>query len=212
MEALLHDPTKTLSATLAETAKSITSESVTLRQLLELVGEQGMLMFCIILMLPFMLPVSIPGVSTVFSFVVIFVGIGVTLSRVPWLPDRLMQRTIQSANLIPALEKGSTFMARIDRFIRPRMLVMTHGPTINRLNGLAFIFAGVLLILPLGLVPFSNTLPALAVVFLAAGMIQRDGAFILLGYVMNLVTVIYFGALFVGAVMLGQGVRSFFGG
>ena len=29
---------------------------------------------------------------------------------------------------------------------------------------------------------------------------------------MNLVTVIYFGALFVAAVMLGQGIRSFFGG
>ena len=100
----------------------------------------------------------------------------------------------------------------IDRFIRPRMLLMTHGATINRLNGLALIFAGILLILPLGLVPFSNTLPALAIVFLCAGMLQRDGVFILLGYVMNVVTVIYFGAPFAGAVMAGQGIRSLFGG
>jgi hypothetical protein len=212
MEVPLHDPSRTLSETLVATARSITGDTVTLRELLELVGEQGMLIFCMILMLPFMLPVSIPGVSTVFSFVVIFIGIGVTLNRVPWLPDRLMRRTVASANLIPALEKGAQFATRIDRFIRPRILWMTHGATINRLNGLALIFGGALLILPLGLVPFSNTLPGLAIVFLCAGMLQRDGVFILMGYAMNIVTVVYFGALFAGAVMAGQGLRSLFGG
>ena len=212
MEVRLHEPSRTLSETLAATAKSITAETITLRELLELVGEHGMLIFCMILMLPFMLPVSIPGVSTVFSFAVIFIGIGVTLNRVPWLPDRLMARTIASANLIPALEKGAQLVTRIDRLIRPRILWMTHGSTVNRLNGLALIFGGVLLILPLGLVPFSNTLPALAIVFLCAGILQRDGVFILLGYVMNIVSVIYFGALFAGAVMAGQGIRSLFGG
>jgi hypothetical protein len=212
MEVPLHDPTRTLSGTLVETANSITGERVTLRELLELVGEQGMLLFCMILMLPFMLPVSVPGVSTVFSIAVIFIGIGVTLNRIPWLPDRLMRRTIATEHLIPALEKGASLMARIDRFIRPRILLMTHGATINRLNGLALIFGGVLLILPLGLVPFSNTLPGLAVVFLCAGMLQRDGIFILLGYAMNVVTVICFGLLFAGAVLAGQGIRSLFGG
>jgi hypothetical protein len=211
MEVPLHDPTKTLSGTLADTAKSISGEKVTLRQLLELVGEQGMLMFCMILMLPFMLPVSVPGVSTVFSVAVIFIGIGVTLNRIPWLPDRLMRRTIATEHLIPALEKGVALLTRVDRFIRPRILLLTHGATVNRFNGLVLIFAGVLLIMPLGLVPFSNTLPGLAILFLCAGMVQRDGIFILLGYLLNVATVIYFSVLFTAAVMAGQGIRSLVG-
>jgi hypothetical protein len=212
MSVTLHDPSKTLSETLTDTARSIKGDSISLRQLLELIGEQGMLMFCMILMVPFLLPVSIPGISTVFSVVVIFIGIGVTLNRVPWLPQRLMNRSFATENLVPALEKGARTMTRLDRFIRPRLLVMTHGATINRLNGLLLIFGGVLLIFPFGLIPFSNTLPALAVVFLCAGMLQRDGIFILLGYVMLAVTVIYFGALLVGAVLAGQGISSLLGG
>lgn len=212
MSVTLHDPSKTLSETLTDTARSIKGDSISLRQLLELIGEQGMLMFCMILMVPFLLPVSIPGISTVFSVVVIFIGIGVTLNRVPWLPQRLMNRSFATENLVPALEKGARTMTRIDRFIRPRLLAMTHGATINRLNGLLLIFGGVLLIFPFGLIPFSNTLPALAVVFLCAGMLQRDGIFILLGYVMLAVTVIYFGVLFAGAILAGQGISSLLGG
>lgn len=209
--AQLQDAKSSLSETLLQTARSIKGEQVSLRQLLELVGEQGMLLFCMFLMIPFLVPVSVPGVSTVFSVVVILVGISVTLNRVPWLPTRLMDRQFATASLVPALEKGANWFQRIDRFIRPRFLMMTNTSIINRLNGLVFIFAGVLLIAPLGLIPFSNTIPALAVLFLAAGMLQRDGLFILLGYVMVVVSVIYFGGLLLAAIAAGQGISSLLG-
>ena len=45
-----------------------------------------MLLVCVFLTLPFLLPVSIPGVSTVFGLAIILIGVGVTLNRVPWLP------------------------------------------------------------------------------------------------------------------------------
>lgn len=209
--AQLQDAKSSLSETLLETARSIKGEQVSLRQLLELVGEQGMLLFCMFLMIPFLVPVSVPGVSTVFSVVVILVGISVTLNRVPWLPARLMDRQFATASLVPALEKGASWFQRIDRFIRPRFLMMTDTSVINRLNGLVFILAGVLLIAPLGLIPFSNTLPALAVLFLAAGMLQRDGFFIILGYVMVVVSVVYFGGLLLAAIAAGQGISSLLG-
>lgn len=212
MAVAFKDTEQTLSETLTAVSKSITGESVTLRQLFELIGEQSMLLFCMFLMVPFLLPVSIPGVSTVFSLVVMLAGVGVMLNRVPWLPGRLMNRSIATESLLPALEKGSRMMARIDRVIRPRMLALTHGATVNRFNGFMLFASGVLLIFPFGLVPFSNTLPALAVLFLCAGMIQRDGLFILLGYLMFVVTVVYFGALFVAAIAAGQGISHLLGG
>lgn len=51
---------------------------------------------------------------------------------------------------------------------------------------------------PFGLIPFSNTLPALALLFFAIGFLQRDGLFVVLGHAANLVTVIYFSVLIVG--------------
>lgn len=73
--------------------------------------------------------------------------------------------------------------------------VLSQSAVMNRINGLALIFAAVLLMMPLGLVPFSNTLPAVAILFLAVGISQRDGAVVAAGYVMNAATVIYFGLL-----------------
>nr|MBP7548420.1 exopolysaccharide biosynthesis protein [Corallincola sp.] len=51
---------------------------------------------------------------------------------------------------------------------------------------------------PFGFIPFSNTLPALALILLALGFIQRDGLCILLGHGANLATIIYFGGLIAG--------------
>ena len=64
---------------------------------------------------------------------------------------------------------------------------------------------------PLGLVPFSNTLPAVAILFLSLGMLERDGLLIVAGYLMNVATYFYFGVLAIGAVLAGQGMLSLIG-
>ena len=69
------------------------------------------------------------------------------------------------------------------------------GGAINRINGLSLTTGGILLLFPLSFIPFSNTLPALSVLLLALGMLQRDGIFILAGYFTLLLTILYFGGL-----------------
>lgn len=208
MSIPLHNPEKSLGETLRDMSSAITQPQISLRELLELIGEQGMLVFCMFLTIPFLLPVSIPGVSTVFGLVIAFIGIGVALNRVPWLPSRLMNRTIERIHLVPALEKGATLFTRLDKLVRPRILALTHGATINRLNGFLLIGSALLLMAPFGLIPFSNTLPAFAILFLAAGMLQRDGIFVVLGYVTMLATIVYFGGLIAAAVAAGHGLSS----
>lgn len=207
----LYDTQKSFAATLEDAAASLEGETtVTVRHMLQLVGEQGLLIFCMILMLPFLLPVSVPGVSTIFSVVVILVGISVTTNWL-WLPERIMNRTIDAKSMQNSMRSGAKTFSRIDNFIRPRMLWMTHTGTMNRLNGLVLIFNGLLLIFPFGLVPFSNTLPGIAILLLAAGIIQRDGVMVILGYVFTVITVIYFGALFMAAVAAGQSFSHLIG-
>jgi hypothetical protein len=207
----LKDTQKTFAATLEEAALSLDGEkTVTVRHMLQLVGEQGLLIFCMILMLPFLLPISVPGVSTVFSVVVILVGISVTTNWL-WLPERIMNRHIDAKSMVNSMRSGAKTFSRIDGFIRPRMLWLTHTGTMNRFNGLVLIFGGILLIFPFGLIPLSNTLPGVAILLLAAGIIQRDGLMVILSYAFTGITVFYFGALLVAALAAGQGLLALFG-
>jgi hypothetical protein len=162
-------------------------------------------------MVPFLFPVSVPGVSTVFSTVVIYTGVGIMLQRPgPWLPGKIMNRLIGTKKLVPALHRGSRLFARLDRMCRHRMPSMTGGAGITRVNGFMLLLGGILLIFPLGGVPLSNTLPALGVLFIAAGMTQSDGLFVLIGYAWLVVSILYFVFLAILVMRAGKGITEYF--
>ena len=73
---------------------------VTLRELLGLVGEQGLLVFCAILAMPFLLPVTLPFMSTALGLPMLLIGVAVVLNRVPWLPDRLLDHALPAVDVI----------------------------------------------------------------------------------------------------------------
>ena len=56
-----------LGAQIAGMIARLPPDHVTLGELLELFGDEGLLLLCILLTLVFLIPVSIPGVSTVFG-------------------------------------------------------------------------------------------------------------------------------------------------
>ncbi len=204
------DNTAPLGETLRGLARSITGETVTVRELLSMVGEQGLLLAIMFLTLPFLLPISIPGVSTVFGLVAILISLGITFNRVPWLPDRLLDRPLDAIKLARAIENGADRFGRVDRISHPRLTRLIENAAMNRMAGLGLLLGSILLIFPLGLVPFSNTLPAWGILLLAAGLLQRDGLLILLGYLFLLATVIYFSVLAIGVLSGANWVVGFF--
>lgn len=208
----INDTQANLSAVLHQLIAKLKGETLTLRELLQIVGEQGLLLACAIASLPFLIPVSIPGVSTVFGAAIILISIAIILNRLPWLPRSILDRKLETAKLIPALEKGANLVGRFDRFSHPRMLTVTEGAAANRLNGIAILCAGILLALPLSLIPFSNTFPAVAILLFATGMIQRDGLLVVLGYVFLGLTVIYFSAIGYLAFWAGSSLTQWYVG
>lgn len=205
------DTSEKLSTTLEKLIGKLQGQTITLRELMEAIGEQGLLLICAIASLPFLIPVSIPGVSTVFGAAIILVSLAITLNRLPWLPAKILDRKMETAKLVPALQKGIAIVSKLDVFIRPRIPALTTGIIANRINGLALMTAGVLLMMPLGFIPFSNTLPGVAILLFSAGMIQRDGVTVLGGYLFLGLTSIYFAALAYAALWAGQGISSSIG-
>ena len=64
-----------------------------------------------------------------------------------------------------------------------------------RLNSAAVVFGGLLLMAPLGPIPFSNTAPAVGILLLTIGLLQRDGLCVLLGYLGLVLSVLYFSVI-----------------
>lgn len=202
---------ETIRAALNRTMEGLTDGHVTLRELLHNLGDHGPLILCAFLTLPFLLPVSIPGVSTVFGLAIIFLAAGIVANRKPWLPDKIMDRPLSAEKLKGVIAKSLSVVERVENVVRQRATAVTSEGVANRINGVAILGSGILLMFPLGLVPFSNTLPAFAILFLSIGMAQRDGVVVIAGYGMLAATIIYFSALAYGALAAGRGLASIFG-
>ncbi len=175
------------------------ADRVTLAEIRDLVGQDGLLLLTAFLTLVFMVPVSIPGVSTVFGGAILLIGVSRLFGRNLWLPAFISRRVLPADRVRQALSKGGKWLHRLERVSRPHRLgwVAAAG-VMDVFSNSALVLGAVLLMAPFGLIPFSNTLPALALLFLSIGLLQRDGLFILLGHVANLATILYFAVLLLG--------------
>lgn len=208
MPDLKHD-TQTSERTLGEQIKvvidQLPADTVSLGEILDLVGREGMLLLVAFLTLVFMVPVSIPGVSTIFGAAILLIGISRMFGRTLWLPKRFKERALPADKLRAALQKGLVWIPRLEKISKPhRMSAIASGPVVNRINDTALILGALLLMAPFGFIPFSNTVPGIALLFLAVGLIQRDGAAVLLGHLANLASIVYFGVLIGGGGVLIQ--------
>lgn len=181
---------KSFSRELEDLAHTLPAGGLTLRELMERLRRRGLLMLCMVLTVPFLIPVSIPGTSTPFGLVIALLALGVVADRTPWLPRRLVDRRLPAESLSLVLSKGALVFRRIERWIHPRLPALTRG-MMSRVNGLLMMVSALMLTMPLPL-PFSNTLPAYSVLFLAAGSLERDGLMVLGGYLTAVLTVVYF--------------------
>lgn len=181
------------------------STTVSLGEILDLVGRDGMLLLVAFLTLVFMVPVSIPGVSTIFGAAILLIGISRMFGRTLWLPKRFKERALPADKLRAALEKGLVWIPRLEKISKPHRLAwLTTGRGMNMVNDLGLILGAVLLMAPFGFIPFSNTIPGIALLFLAVGLIQRDGTAVLLGHLANLASIVYFGVLIGGGGIMIQ--------
>jgi len=181
---------------------------VTLVEIMDIVGADSLMLLTIFLSLVFLVPVSIPGVSTVFGSGILLIGITRLFARKLWLPRRIANRKLSAEKLRMGFKRAMVWFHRLEKVSRPRRMPgLTTSRFMTLLNNLSFILAAILLMAPFGFIPFSNTLPAVALIFLSVGMMQKDGGSILLGYLANLATMIYFAFLIAGG---GLSIRELF--
>ena len=189
----------TLEQRLHAAIENLPPDGVTLSEIRDLVGHDGMMVLVVLLTLVFLVPVSIPGVSTVFGGGILLIGVSRLTRRPLWVPERIARRRISSHRLRGSLRKGLLWLRRLERLSRPGRLPSLSSPGASMLmTDLAIVLAAALLMAPFGLIPLSNTIPAIALLLFAVGVLHQDGLCIALGHCANVLTIVYFGLLIGG--------------
>lgn len=192
-------------------ANQFVKRPATLAALLAATQGRGFDLLLLLIALPFLTPIPLVGLSTPFGLVVFLIGMRLAVGRQPWLPRRLLEREFPSGFLVKVLGTASRFVRWLEFLLRPRFRFLHEQMIYRRAAGTLIMLSGLLLLLPLP-IPFTNSLPALTVVLLAAGALERDGLFFVAGCAMFVVTLAFFGLLaFGGAHVVDELRHSLFG-
>lgn len=198
------DPLKKFSDELHALAVRFAEQEVTLQEVIDALGARASALLMVILALPFCSPITIPGLSVPFGIVIAVLAARFALGLPPWLPRRLLAVKLPPKFFRAVLEGASKFIGVIERQLRPRWLWLTEGAILRRLHMGLVCVGALLLLLPLGGIPFTNTLPALVVVIGALGVLERDGVAVTVAYGFLALTVVYF-TVFAGVIIeLGE--------
>ena len=175
-------------------------------EILRHTGGRGLHTIAIILCLPFLSPVALPGLSIPFGVAIAICGLRIALRHQPWLPAALMRRSIPFPILEKMLHLGIAIQTRLEKLLRVRWTVFTDTHAAQLAGGLTIALAAVLLSLPIPPpFPLTNTLPGFAIILLALGMMERDGLVVFCGYLLTAAATVYIGMI---AVLGGAGAAK----
>lgn len=171
-----------LSVLLFRLANDTSRERISVGDLLAALGDRaiGALMF--FFAAPNILPVP-PGVSTLLGAPLLFLSAQLMLGMRPWLPGVVTRRSISRDDLATLVRRIVPWLAKAEKLLRPRALVLVRPP-VEYFVGLVCLILAAILMLP---IPLGNTLPALAISLLALGVLERDGVWIAIGLLASVV-------------------------
>lgn len=171
---------------------------LSLSKIFALLGEEGHAMLIIFLSLPYIFPIPVPGLSTVSGILIVLIALFLFLKKRPWLPKRYENIKISAATVLKVSNGAERAWGYVARFLKPRWSFFHDYTVFRGINFFVFAVNACLLALPLP-IPFSNTVPAIAILLSAVGHMEKDGLFILLSYLWCFVVSSFFMSLAMGA-------------
>ena len=152
---------------------------------MQVLHGRAYLLLVLLLTLPFCAPISVPGLSTPFGLAIALIALRQALGQQPWLPEWLLRKRLPPGFFRRIFVVAARLIRFLENFLRPRATGFVDAPVLRNLHSVVLLLAACLLALPLP-IPLSNTAPAWAILLIAAGMLERDGVFVMAGYAVAL--------------------------
>jgi hypothetical protein len=181
---------KRLSEEFHQLAEFCRHKDLTLKELVAHVGMRAHALITLVLSLPFLLFLPLPGLSVIFGVFILINGVQIATGKKLWFPGMFLKRKMSGATLAKHFLTASRLVKKLEKVVKPRGKFLARHPHLQILHGILLAICGFFLALPLP--PGTNFPPALASALISIGVLEEDGVFIVLGYISFLLTIAFF--------------------
>lgn len=180
--------------------------TITLRSVMQTLAGKGHALLLILFSLPFCFLIPLPGVSTPFGIILMFIGLRIAFRHKIWLPKQLLEKKISTKTLKHIAKYAIAITDKMRFMLSTRMVWLFDIPWFHIVHGLVIAFLALLLVIPLPL-PLTNTLVAFPILLFGLALLKDDGLMLILAYFFSFIGLVGFGLIFYyGA----EGIKSIF--
>ncbi|MDR0576393.1 MAG: exopolysaccharide biosynthesis protein [Candidatus Accumulibacter sp.] len=171
-----------LSDILGRLAAETGRERISIRDLIGALGDRALAAMIFVLALPNVFP-NPPGTCTALGIPLIFLSAQLALGRPPWLPDFLCRRSLPFRGFQTFIRRALPWLKRAENLLRPCASRLVDPP-MEYVVGLVCLVLSAIMALP---IPLTNKPLALAICFLALGLLEEDGRWVAAGLTMGVI-------------------------
>lgn len=132
----------------------------------------------LIFVLPNLIPLPIPGMSTILGTPLVILSFQFMRGRKsPWFPKWLKNKTISKKKLESSLNYIIPCIKKFEIIFSPKLTFLVESPMERVLAGFCMI-AAIIMALP---IPLANWLPALSIFVMSLSILERDGVLAIVG-------------------------------
>lgn len=178
MPAPEHHDARGLSELLAEHARTVRTERVSLADIAEVLRPRSIGAWLLFLALPMALSVPMPGISILFGVPLMIISVQLALGRRAWLPAFVLRRSIGRTDYAALVARMQPALERFEWLVRPRASFLASDWAKVPVGVTCFVLAAIIT-LP---IPLGHLAPGTAICLLALGLMEHDGIVIGVGF------------------------------
>lgn len=182
-------------------AASATGDRITLFEIVGRIRARAFGVLLILFAAPNALPMP-PGFSTFSAIFILLVAVQLMFGRTAlWIPRRLGYKSVSRQHLDRVIAWIVPKLQRIERWSKPRYIRLTRQ---NARRPLGILIMSLALIMALPIPIIGNMPPAIAIILMGFGMLERDGIWVGAGVAIALIAITLIVALGFGFATLGM--------
>lgn len=181
---------KPLSAVLLEIAEDEARTSITIGDITDIIKDRAYGALLLIIALPNIIPLPIPGVSTILGLPLLFIAWQLMVGAArPWLPNTLLRKEFARKDFLYVIEKAYPWLVKTEKLLKPRWSWLV-SPWAERFIGFVCFVLAFILIWPIFL---GNIMPALSISLFALAILAKDGFAVLMATLLSAfsITLVY---------------------
>lgn len=180
---------RSISQLLGDLFRNHPEPRIALRDVVAILGSRSYGLLILILTVPNLIPLPVPGMSAIFAVPIFLIALQLGLGRPsPWLPQKLLNKSFNTKTVSMLFGKAEPLLTKIEHALRPRWLVLSSDK-MKIVIGLSIALLAIGMAIP---IPLGHILMAFPMMFLALGLIEKDGYYILAGFCTGTLAILFY--------------------